>query len=229
MAIPVGGLLTEPRLSRLLRRYTRGSELVGYTSSPSSSPGATFIDRVFRWLDPKLRLDFQRRGGLSGSAISIREVERIGRRGRGTIGITDSGPERFDVQWKDLNGRPTLSWVEQAVIIHEIGHTLGLSHPYDKPWARAYDTRDTIMSYNNNRSRDPWFTASDLAALRRIWGQEASQARMRRPSPTDRVMAYKREGPGQPRERHGMTQAWDDDMSWWGCSQPVSLEGWSSG
>ena len=55
---------------------------------------------------------------------------------------------------------------------HELGHALGLSHPMEQPFNKAWDSSDTVMSYNKGDSEwSSWFSQLDLQALKSIWGR----------------------------------------------------------
>ena len=68
--------------------------------------------------------------------------------------------------------------------LHEIGHAIGLKHPFDnstgyclyttKPFSkRAATTSITLMAYKDDPFKTPpkWFTQLDIRALRMIWGR----------------------------------------------------------
>ena len=85
----------------------------------------------------------------------------------------DGSSAYWDIYWLDTDSGLSLNDFDACTIIHEIGHALGLSHPYEDPLNGNWNTDDTVMSYNVSPDGwDTWFSTTDIAALIEIWGAE---------------------------------------------------------
>lgn len=79
----------------------------------------------------------------------------------------------WDIYFKDEN-KKKLGKFEFQLLHHEIGHSIGLSHPGENPVNPMYSQADTVMSYNivydNNGNVVPFgYTSSDANAIMSWW------------------------------------------------------------
>jgi hypothetical protein len=92
----------------------------------------------------------------------------------------------FDnVEFKNENIAPFSGTQGYETLLHEIGHALGLKHPFESPYtlsAAQDNTNNTVMSYIKKGDYKTQFQALDLAALNWIYsadglgGQSSSSA-----------------------------------------------------
>jgi len=78
-----------------------------------------------------------------------------------------------DVEWNDENGTPIAGTQGYETLLHEVGHALGLKHPFESPYALTFNqdnTDNTVMSYHHEGEYKTTFQAYDLAALDWIYG-----------------------------------------------------------
>ncbi len=165
------------------RYYTNGIEwktdinAIGISKIAHSSSDIAEIRSIFSRLDEIIDLDFEEMSHPNGSEIDIYSINYSSTFSTNVVGQvftqeTINGAW-FDVLWKDLNGKSQTTSLDKNIIIHELGHALGLSHPKDDPWNTNWTSSDTVMSYNQGSNGwDSWFSDLDLSALKSIWGRE---------------------------------------------------------
>ena len=80
-----------------------------------------------------------------------------------------------NVEHAEPNNRPTAGSLGYEVLLHEVGHALGLTHPFDssRPLPSAQDnTENTVMSYTHAGTYKTMFQPYDLLALDWIYGRD---------------------------------------------------------
>jgi hypothetical protein len=147
--------------ARTLRDGTRAEAI--------SAAEARFIRTAIAELDRITGLELVEVGKRSRSVLDFYRVGGYGPQARGQLGEIIMYGNFYEITWANRGGQ-RLSRSEQWTIIHEIGHALGLAHPYGKPFSSRYDSSDTVMSYNPSARGGSAFTSTDIQALQSLWG-----------------------------------------------------------
>ena len=80
-----------------------------------------------------------------------------------------------NVEHAGINNQPVAGSVGYEVLLHEVGHMLGLAHPFDSPRPLPSDqdhTSNTVMSYTSRGSNKTEFQPYDVLALNWIYGRD---------------------------------------------------------
>ncbi len=147
-----------------------------------------FIVDTFDYIDSYIDLDFQRVYSPKKATIGIFLTSPPEGFGAWTQFYYQIKPYDYKIQiawhkegsaiYPKLKNYPTLPYSYAYLILHEIGHALGLSHGEEwgtiDPLDKRIEIRDTIMSYNDGGYRGEEISLSefDIIALQAIWGVE---------------------------------------------------------
>ena len=80
-----------------------------------------------------------------------------------------------NAEFAAINVAPAPGNTGYEILLHEIGHALGLGHPFDSPYALPAgqdNTGNTVMSYTHSGGAKSTFQSYDLLALRWIFGED---------------------------------------------------------
>ena len=142
-----------------------------------------WIKTLIRHLDSLLDVEFKEVKKISDAHLQFLSAKRVSKPwSRDTVGESIWNPKGG----LDSKGLATVLVKKQrkitdqmAAITHELGHSLGLKHPKQKPYSPEFNTASTIMSYNDAVHDDfvyKDFTINDLRALVRLWGEEKTNS-----------------------------------------------------
>lgn len=80
-----------------------------------------------------------------------------------------------NVEYADINQNPVAGGTGYEVLLHEIGHMLGLGHPFETDYALPAwedNTDNTVMSYTDRGVTKSQFQSYDLLALDWLYGRD---------------------------------------------------------
>ena len=143
-----------------------------------------WILNVFNQLNQQLDLDFVESSTPNGSQINIYFDTEIEVGGSGTtLGLALSNEGRRRSWWEIVINAPALANDQDYLdfaIVHELGHVMGLEHPFDSSDGDVAgerfgdpDASETTMSYTKPKEGWPdFYSDADLTAMAAIWGLE---------------------------------------------------------
>ncbi|WP_197459811.1 hypothetical protein [Prochlorococcus sp. MIT 1303] len=161
-----------------------GSQTI--SSLPISAADQQFLQDIVPLLDQRLDAEFRFTSDKEISDIQLyydSEIELDG----DTLGLATTNNQAGRDWWELFINAPAfgadLNYLRYS-LIHELGHALGLEHPFDNsdgdvvdgitdPWTSAYP-EETVMAYRNPLAGS-WpnaYSVNDLEALVSIWGAE---------------------------------------------------------
>ncbi|NDC34652.1 MAG: DUF4214 domain-containing protein [Synechococcaceae bacterium WB9_2_112] len=151
----------------------------------------SFINSTITRLDSLIDLDFEMVNTQAQGEIDFFLDQEIVVDSSGTtLGIALSNSNNQRNWWELVLNGPALGnqpdYLRYA-LIHELGHALGLEHPFDNSdgdvfvssnsGASAYP-EETVMAYRQpiNGSWPTWYSNADINALIELWGKEKTPA-----------------------------------------------------
>jgi serralysin len=114
---------------------------------------------------------------LAGSGTTGLDSNHIGYSYNGSSVVTKFVASSYlyldNAEWAGTNANLTPGTQGYETLLHELGHMLGLKHPFEgtiKLTSTANDTSHTLMSYTHAGGNHSTFSENDIAALKWLYG-----------------------------------------------------------
>lgn len=157
-------LLMEPGFAAHTRSLLAAGHSLSLATEGTSPEQQTWLQQ--RWLELAGVLDL--RPELAPEADQALILFRQEPSAFGIEGLSLQTARGWLVQWAPIAAGGAAG--DRHTQIHELGHTLGLSHPEGKPDSKLYTTATTLMSYRQGpQGWNDAFRPADLAALQQLW------------------------------------------------------------
>ena len=163
-ALNPAALLVEPGFVAHTRSLLAAGRPLSLAVEGSTPEDAAWLQQ--RWLALAAVLDLQPQlaPSVDQALIHIRQEPP----GFGIEGLSLQIGSGWLVQWSAISAGGHAG--DRHTQLHELGHTLGLSHPEGKPSNKRYNTSSTLMSYRKGpKGWNDAFRPADLAALQQLW------------------------------------------------------------
>ena len=147
----------------------------------------SFLVDAIEQLDAELNLNFRlvQDPSLADVRFYLDSEIILGDGGGVTLGIALSNDTPDRDFWEVMLNTPAFNGESDYLYyaaLHELGHTLGLEHPFDSSDGDVFESanssrsaypEETLMAYRSPLGDQwpTWFSSNDLAALKAIWGE----------------------------------------------------------
>ena len=149
-----------------------GSSYSGWTAFKSAEKKA--FEKALRHIETFLNVKFVEVSGQSDPDMNVGKVN-LNQAGYGGFGLSYSGKDILTYDSFVLFNKGHTVGSDVSLILHELGHALGLKHLHDAPTVKPYEDSNkySVMSYKvnpDNKKKSDGMQLLDIFALQDLWG-----------------------------------------------------------